>query len=128
MNLAKKVSEAEFEILKLIWEKGEAMSSAEINELLKQSMGWEKSTVRTLVHRLTEKGVLLREQREMFYYSCAITEKEYLEEQTKGFLERMYRGNAKSLVASLFEQDYIRPGDIDELKRFWKEGERGHVE
>lgn len=128
MGIAGKITEAEFEVLKILWERNTALSSAEINESLKRSKGWEKSTIRTLVHRLTEKGALLQEQREMFYYRCAITEKEYLAEQTKSFLEKLYGGNAKNLVASLFEQDYIQPGDIDELKQFWKECETGDAE
>jgi hypothetical protein len=39
------------------------------------------------------------------------------------FCMKMYKGNAEKLVASLFEQDIIRPEDIEQLKRFWKEGE-----
>lgn len=128
MSIAGKVSEAEFEVLKILWDKDTALSSAEINEALKQSKGWEKSTIRTLVHRLSEKGVLIQEQREMFYYRPAITEKEYLAEQTKSFLKKMYGGSAKNLVASLFEQNIIQPGDIEELKRFWRDGEADYVE
>lgn len=128
MGIAGKVSEAEFEVLRVLWDKNAAMSSRGINEYLKQNKGWETSTIRTLVHRLTEKGALIQEQREMFYYSPAITEKEYLAEQTKNFLEKMYGGSAKNLVASLFEHDFIQPDDIDELKQFWKEGESGYVE
>lgn len=128
MNINEKISEAELEILKLLWSSREALSSAYINDALMNIMGWEKSTVRTLVRRLTEKGALIQEKRDMYYYYPAITEKEYVSAQTKSFLEKMYKGNAKKLVASLFEQEYIRPGDLENIKEFWKKGESGHDE
>ncbi len=122
MSIAQKISDAELEVLKVLWEKNEAVSSTEIFNELKQSMGWEKTTVRTLVLRLTEKGALLQEKRNVYYYTPAISEKAFIEEQTKAFLKKIYKGNAKSLIASLFEQEYVDPKDIDELKRFWNEG------
>lgn len=128
MNIIEKITEAEFEVLKLLWKNNTALSSAEINQALKQSKGWEKSTIRTLVHRLTEKGALFQQQREMFYYSPIITEKEYLSKQTKNFIERLYGGSAKNLVASLVEQDYIQPEDIEDIKRFWMEGENKNAQ
>lgn len=122
MSIAQKISEAELEVLKVLWDKKAAISSTDIYNELKQSMGWEKTTVRTLVLRLTEKKALIQEKRNVYYYTPAITEKEYIAEQTKYFLKKMYKGNAKSLIASLFEQDYVNPDEIDELKQFWREG------
>lgn len=122
MDIIERISEAESEVLKVLWDTNKMLSSADINDSLKAKMGWEKSTIRTLVHRLTEKGALIQEKREMYYYSPIITEKEYIDAQTKNFLTKMFRGNAKNLVASLFEQDYIHPNDLEELKQFWKEG------
>ncbi len=124
MKQMERISDAELEILKLLWESGEALSSAQINDTLKERMGWEKSTTRTLVARLLEKRAISQEKRDMYYYSANVMEKDYLTEQTKSFLSRLYKGNAKDLVASLVEQDYIKPEDIDELRAFWKEGEK----
>ncbi len=128
MSVIEKISEAELVVLKVLWSKNEAISSAYISEVISKETGWDKSTIRTLVHRLTEKGALIQEKREMYYYFPTITEKEYVEAQTRSFLTKMYRGNAKKLVASLFEQDYIQPDEIDELKQFWKKGENENVE
>ncbi len=123
MSILNKISDAELEVLKLLWSKKEALSSAYISEALMKTMGWERSTIRTLIHRLMEKGALIQEKRDMYYYYPKITEKEYVSAQTKSFLEKMYKGNAKKLVASLFEEDYIQPDDIEKLKQFWKQGE-----
>lgn len=124
MHIRQKISEAELEVLKVLWDKKTAISSTDIYNALKQRMGWEKTTVRTLVLRLTEKGALVQEKRNVYYYSPAITEKAYIEEQTKEFLKKMYKGNAKNLIVSLFEQDYVNQDEMEELKRFWREGDR----
>jgi BlaI family penicillinase repressor len=126
--MVEKISEAELEVLKVLWNENREMSSVDIIDTLRKQVGWEKSTIRTLIHRLTEKGVLIQEKREVYYYFPKITEKEYSDEQTRNFCMKMYKGNAGKLVASLFEQDIIRPEDIEQLKRFWKEGEERHVE
>lgn len=118
-----KISEAELEVLKVLWEKQAPVSSALLNEYLKAKKGWEKSTVRTLVRRLVEKGVLIQQKKEMYYYIPAVTEEEHISEQTHFFLEKLYKGNAKNLVANLVEQNYINCRDLDELKAFWGKGE-----
>ncbi len=114
-----KISEAELEVLKILWDKKTALSSTEINDILKEKMGWEKSTIRTLVYRLIEKGALTQEKRDIYYYTPNILEETYIAEQTKNFLHKIFKGNVKNLIASLFEQDYLNPNDIDELKQFW---------
>lgn len=120
---SKKISEAELEVLKVIWSKNEPISSNEISQKLKEIMNWEKSTTRTLIYRLVDKGALKQEKKEIYYYTSAISEKEYLQEETKQFINRFYKGNAKNLVASLFEQEYIDSSDINELKQIWSESE-----
>lgn len=122
VSAIKKISDSELEVLKVLWEKDTAVSATEIYNTLKKSKGWEKTTVRTLIFRLMEKEALIQEKRNIFYYSPAITEQEYVKEQTRDFLKKIYKGNAKNLIASLFEQRYVNPKDVEELKLHWKEG------
>lgn len=119
----KKISEAELEVLKILWSKNEPFSSNELSQRLKETMNWEKSTTRTLIYRLVDKGALRQEKKEIYYYTPLISEKEYLQQETKQFINRLYKGNAKKLVASLFEQEYIDSSCIEELKQIWSEGE-----
>lgn len=119
MVTSEKVSEAEYEVLKLLWSVKTALSSADICAQLKDSMGWEKSTVRTLVQRLTEKGALIKERREMFYYTPCISEKDFMEEQTQHFLKKYHSGSVRKLVASLFEMGCVQSEDLQELRTFW---------
>lgn len=128
-----KISDAELEVMKVLWDTTSSMSTTEIYEVLNQKMGWENSTVRTLVRRLTQKGFLFKEKKEkaqmgpkeVFHYLPAINEDEYMKEKTREFIKKTYRGNVKNLVASLFTNHLLSEDDIKELKSFWnKEGGR----
>lgn len=133
MNNIHKISDAELEVMKVLWDTTSSMATTEIYEELKQKMGWENSTVRTLIRRLTQKGFLIKEKKgksqmgpkEVFHYLPAINENEYMKEKTREFIKKTYRGNVKNLVANLFSNNLISENDIKELKSFWdKEGGR----
>ena len=60
-------------------------------------------------------------QGRIYSYTALMTEDEYCETQTKAFVQKMYKGNAKSLVASLVQNDFLSTEDIVELTKFWNE-------
>lgn len=117
-----KMTDAELEVMKVVWDKN-PITANEIYKALEKTTNWGEPTVRTLIGRLTKKKFLLQEKKEIYYYSPAISENKYMKEQTKTFLNKVYGGKAKKLVASLFEDDYLSSKDIDELKEFWNKGE-----
>lgn len=122
MKNLNKISDAELEIMKILWDSKELLTAFEIFTQLKEFLYWEESTVRTLILRLTQKGFLIQEKRNVYYYSTTISETQYMKEQTKTFLDKVYGGEAKKLVASLFEDDYLSSEDVEEIKDFWKKG------
>lgn len=120
MNLAEKISNAELEIMKILWREGVSVSSADLRRELIETRDWEKSTVLTMLRRLTDKGVVKAEQRDVRYYLPNVTEAEYNAAQTQGVVDRLYGGSAKSLVAALVSTGKINEADIDELKNFFR--------
>lgn len=52
-------------------------------------------------------------------YSPAVTEQEYIAAEGKLFLDKLFKGNAKKLVATLCENGQLDESDIDELKQFF---------
>ena len=113
MNIIK-ISEAEYEIMKIIWNKEGEVTTAEIIEKLGENNIWKHTTILTLAKRLVDKNVLkVRKEGKINYYSPAITKDEYKSYQANGFVEDMYDGSVKSLVASLYnnkkiDEDVIR--------------------
>ena len=123
-DLLGKVSDSELKILKVMWQNGGAMKLRDIRKTLTPITGWEGVTVKTLLYRLVEKGVVKSEKREAFYFSPLIDELEYNEYATGLFVEKLYDGNVKSLVAALIDGDKLTDADIQELRDMFKVGDK----
>ena len=117
-----KISDAEYEIMKIIWDKGKEITTADIIEELGEENPWKHTTILTLAKRLADKNVLrVRKKGRINYYSPAISKDEYKSHQADGFIEDMYGGSVKSLIASLYDNKKINEEDIKELKDWIKE-------
>ena len=122
-----KISEAELEIMKLLWQEGE-LASGDIVKRLQNERQWDRSTTRTLLSRLVDKGAVLAEKqqaqgsvKERFVYRADIAEDAYVKTQTKGFIDRLYGGSARDLVAALVDERALSQADLAELRAFFDE-------
>ena len=122
MDKVNKISEAELEVMKILWDADQPLSTHTICKQLQEQMGWDRSTVRTLIKRLVEKAAIIQKKLDVYCYLPAISETEYLNAQTKSFINRLYGGSVKYLVASLVQDENLTPEDIEELKAFLKSG------
>ena len=112
-----RISDAEQEIMEIIWDVDQEISSADIIEKLGEENPWKHTTILTLAKRLINKGVLkVRKEKGINYYSPKISKGEYKSHQANGFIEDMYDGSIKSLVASLYDNKRIDERDLRELK------------
>ena len=119
-HLSEKISESELEVMHVLWEAGDALPITDIRQILHDRKGWEATTVKTLVQRLVSKGVLEQEKRKVFYYRPLVSESEYSDWAVNGMVQRLFRGSAKALVATLVKSDGLSDSDIAELREFFK--------
>lgn len=118
----KRLPDAEFTVMKVIWSQEPPVTSHMIMEFLDDEVSWKPQTLLTLLARLTEKGFLSSERmgRER-YYTPIISEKEYLDIETGSFLQR-YAGNSLGkLVKTLYAEGDMTQQDIDELRAWLAE-------
>lgn len=115
-TLAEKISDSELEVMRVMWDAGEPLPVADIRRELQARRGWESTTIKTLVQRLVTKGAVAQEKRGIYYYTPLVTEKEYNDWATERLVRKLYRGNAKNLVAALVRADELTKEDIDELR------------
>ena len=119
-NLASKITDSELEVMKLLWCAKDALPVTAIREHLQESKGWEPATIKTLISRLVAKGAVRQEKRNVYYYSPAISEKEYSSWATKDLITRIFNGKARDLVASLVNSDGLSQEDLAELREMFK--------
>jgi BlaI family penicillinase repressor len=121
------ISDAEAEVLQALWASDGPATTAEICKAVETRTGWDRSTVRTLIRRLVDKGAVEEMKLEVLSYRPSLTEEDYRRTQTDSFLERHYGGSARRLVASLVENNALTEDDIAALRDFLKSGGDGHA-
>lgn len=111
-----KISDAELEVLKIIWKKGTA-NSLEIIEELKDDFDWNESTIRTLMARLQSKGAIdaCEKKGRIYLYKSLINENEYKLKESKDFLEKMYNGSLKEMMLNFVQDKKITKKEAEEL-------------
>lgn len=119
-TLSEKISDSELEVMRVLWEAGDALPITELRQALHERRGWEATTVKTLVQRLVAKGVLEQEKRKVFYYRPLVSESEYSDWALNGMVQRLFRGSAKALVATLVQSEGLSDEDIAELRDYFK--------
>ena len=123
-SLVSKITDSEAKVMRVLWEAGCELPIADIRKTLEQTSKWETSTIKTLLRRLCEKGVVLATKKEVFYYRPAVSEAKYNEYTTQSLIDRLYSGSAKNLVASLLGSKKLDDLDIEELRTLFKVGDR----
>lgn len=111
-----KISEAEFEVMKIVW-KHAPISTNEITEKLLLTTTWSPKTIQTLIKRLVLKGALTYEkQSRVFVYTPVVKESEYIGQESSSFLNRFYGGDITAMVSAYIENDKLSESDIDTLR------------
>ena len=114
-----KIADAELEIMLILWRENRPLPYSEIRTELEVSTDWKKSTIQTLLSRLKDKGAITAAQHYVTLYSPNITQEEYSRSEEQTFIDKLFDGSAKNLVASLCKSGQLSKDDIDELKTFF---------
>lgn len=115
------VSDAELEILEVLWSAGDSLNANEIRARLGQNKSWERTTVLTLIQRLLKKDVISQEKREVYYYTPCIGREEYVRGETKNFVDKFFKGSSRNLAAALVNSQALTEEDIRELRDYFNQ-------
>lgn len=116
MNTVPQISEAEFEVMKIVW-KYAPISTNEITEKLLRTTSWSPKTIQTLIKRLVNKGALTYEkQSRVFVYTPVVDENEYIGQESSTFLKRYYDGDITAMLSAYIENDKLSETEIDTLR------------
>jgi BlaI family penicillinase repressor len=108
--------------MQILWNNKRPMTAPEIRKILQEQKNWKKSTVLTLIKRLTDKEVIACEKKELFYYIPLVTEQEYADYQTQSLVDKLYNGSLKNYVLSLCDRNKLNENDLKELRDYFMEG------
>jgi BlaI family transcriptional regulator, penicillinase repressor len=125
MNSLPKISDAEWNIMKIVWASAGPISAAAIIEALNREDRWHPRTVKTLLNRLVRKGALgfSKEGRE-YLYRPKVSEKACVRAESESFLERVFGGALEPMLVHLVQEKKLSASEIKELKRILNEKEK----
>ena len=121
----RKLPDAEFEIMKAIWQMEEPVTSSQLTERLRTTLprkDWKPQTILTMLTRLEQKGFLRSEKcgRARAYY-VLIPQDDYLQIEAASFRRRFSGGRFTGLVKALCDTDDLTEADIADLQRWLNE-------
>ena len=115
------ISEAEAVVMEVLWRTA-PRSSEEILAELGPSQGWQEGTVKSLLNRLLRKQAVHAERDGRRYlYTPLLTRGQYVQQQSKSLLDRLFGGRVAPLVAHFSEQRKLSKKDIAELRKLLRE-------
>ena len=116
MSKLPQISEAEFEVMKVIW-KYAPISTNEVTEKLTQTTDWSPKTIQTMLKRLvTKKALTYEKQSRVFVYTPLVPQTEYIRQESNSFLNKYYNGNIVSMLTSYLEDDKLSKTELDTLR------------
>jgi BlaI family transcriptional regulator, penicillinase repressor len=112
------MSPAETEILRLLWQLGEA-TVQEVCAALPPDRKIAYKTVQTLLKRLEDKGYLThRTEGKAHVFVPAIQREQVVRRTVRDFVDRLFGGDPKPLMQFLAKDGHLDTEDLDELKKF----------
>jgi len=122
MEDIKKLPDAEFDIMKVVWASQPPVTTSEIMRQLGHEKEWKIQTVVSLMLRLTERGFLRSEKhgKERTYFPL-VGREDYLKFETGSFLRQFHDNSFLNLVTTLYSDEALSDEDIDELLKWAKE-------
>ena len=115
------ISDAEWQVMQVVWERKTA-TAAEVIAALSETTSWRHRTIRTLLARLVDKGVLAAEaDGNRYQYRPLVSRSKCVHEESHAFLNKVFGGDAAELLVHFVRGADISQEQIEELKRFLDE-------
>src|SRR5690606_17679398 len=119
------ISEAESVVMDILWTRS-PLGADDVAAALADRRDWQEATIKTLLTRLLNKGAVeaVRDGRR-YLYSPKIRREDWVLEESRGLLERLFDGRVAPLVAHFSAHRKLSRKDIAELRKLLEEIDDG---
>lgn len=121
-GIMKKVSEAEFSVLEIMWEENRELTLSDFMECFsKKNITWAQTTVSTYIARLVKKKMIsCNKKGKLYRYLPNYTKKEYQQLTIKADLKKKLNTSLDELVLT-FAGKSITQENLENIRKFLKE-------
>ena len=122
------LSDGEWEIMKVLWQQS-PKTITQLVAVLKESTGWTKHTVITMLGRMEKKCAVYYEEgnRAKEYYP-AVKEREAVRSRTERFLQKVYDGSLGLMLNAMVQEKSLSRGELDQLYEILKQAQQREEE
>ena len=119
MEFFQSLSESEMEIMRYVWESGDAVTTSILLAVFAHK-GWKAQTMSTFLARLVDKGVLEAERRgKTNYYSPILTETEYHSQEARQLVDDKYHGSMLDFLSAFYGGGKLSREEADSLRNWF---------
>ena len=120
-----KLTASEWSVLDSLWQENPQTVMQLVSNLGK-TVGWAKSTTITTLRRMEEKGLVHCETvGKGKSYTPAVEQEQAEIQETRSFLDRVYRGSVGLMMSAMAQRQELSPEDIAELRDILRKAEEG---
>ena len=111
------LSDGEWTLMQRLWEVPYS-TITELTAAMRQSTGWSKHTILSMLARMEAKGAIAYQQsgRAKAWYPL-VRQSDAVRKETRRFLDRVYGGSVGLMVNAMADSRDLSPEDIAELSR-----------
>ena len=124
MKKVPRISETEWEIMKVAWAQVPCSAGQIVEALTLRDPTWHPKTVKAFLNRLVRKGALgFKKEGRAYLYRPLVKEEDCVDAASESFLERVFGGSLKPMLAHFVERKKLSEEEIRELRRLLKNQE-----
>lgn len=121
----KRLPDSELEIMLIIWELDAPVTRTQIEMQMARDRKLSPTTILSFLSRLQEKGFLeVQKTGKNNVYCARISRAQYMQEESRNILKRMYQNSAKNFLTALYDGNSLSEEDLEELDRYISEKRR----
>ena len=110
------ISEAEWDVMRTVWDDG-PLTAARVIASLSETHDWNHRTIRTLLARLVEKGALAYDvDGTRYIYRSAVARRQCVRHESHSFLSKVFGGDVPSLLAHFVEDSALSEDELRQLR------------
>ncbi|MGN0160957.1 MAG: BlaI/MecI/CopY family transcriptional regulator [Lachnospiraceae bacterium] len=118
------LNSSEWKIMEKLWEES-PRTMTQLLHLLKEEVGWSKSTVNTLLARMLEKDIIgFDEGTKAKLYYPKIQRDDAALAETTSLLDRVYKGSVSLMMNTLVKKQALSDEDIRKLQELLDQAKR----
>lgn len=121
MKKVSKISETEWELMRVVWAQSPCSAGQIIEVLTRQDSTWHPKTVKAFLNRLVRKGALgFKKESRAYLYRPLVKEQDCVAAASESFLERVFGGSLTPMLAHFVERKKLSEAEIRELRNVLK--------